>query len=184
MQIKYVNTEIGYREFPDEITLLINISGCPNHCPGCHSTYLWEDIGEELTTDVLDELISKNSAITCIGFMGGDQDPKQVIELSKYIREKYPKLHIGWYSGNTVFPLYHGVFDYIKLGPYIEEKGPIDKPTTNQRLYLKVNGDYLNASFVDITEKAFWMPKPWDVNYFDYLEKKEKEQNKEIDINQ
>ena len=50
--IKYTEYIIGYREFPDEMSLLINISGCPNHCPGCHSKYLQEDIGEELNTDV------------------------------------------------------------------------------------------------------------------------------------
>lgn len=181
--MKYTEYTIGYREFPDEISLLINISGCPNKCPGCHSAYLQEDIGDELSTEVLDELISNNKGITCIGFMGGDQTPQEVVKLSQYIKEKYKELHTGWYSGKEVFPLYHGTFDYIKLGPYIEELGPIDNPSTNQRLYMNIssNNDDLKASFVDITEKAFWAPKPWDVDYFDYMEEKEKNQ---IDINQ
>ena len=29
-------------------------------------------------------------------------------------------------------------FDYIKIGPYIKEKGPINKHTTNQRM-IKFN---------------------------------------------
>ena len=47
--IKYVNTEVVFQEIPDETTLAINISGCPCHCPGCHSSYLWEDVGTPLT---------------------------------------------------------------------------------------------------------------------------------------
>lgn len=172
---KFVDTEIVFREFPDEITLAVNISNCPCHCPGCHSQELAGDIGEELTEERLDELITRNRGITCVGFMGGDSNSREIIELAKYVREKYPKLHRGWYSGRTIFPLNHGVFDYIKLGPYIEEKGGLDKKTTNQRMYMKVSGNDKNASFADITEKAFWAPKPWDPDYFEYLENKEKE---------
>ena len=28
-----------------------------------------------------------------------------------------------------------GVFDYVKLGPYIAARGPLDDPATNQRLW-------------------------------------------------
>ena len=49
--LKYVNTGIVFQEIPDEVTLAINISNCPCHCPGCHSHYLWEDIGLPLDTD-------------------------------------------------------------------------------------------------------------------------------------
>jgi len=41
-------------------------------------------------------------------------------------------------------------FDYIKIGPYIEEKGPLNNPNTNQRLYEKVGNNHK-----DITYK-FW----------------------------
>ena len=181
--LKYTEYIIGYREFPDEMSLLINISGCPNKCSGCHSAYLQKDIGKQLTTEVIDKLINDNKGITCIGFMGGDQTPQEVVKLSQYIKEKYNGLHTGWYSGKNVFPLYHGTFDYIKLGPYIEDLGPINNPSTNQRMYMNISSknDDLNAIFVDITEKAFWAPKPWDVNYFDYMEEKERNST---DINQ
>ena len=51
--LKYVNTDIVFQEIPDEVTLAINISNCPCHCPGCHSHYLWEDIGLPLDTDLI-----------------------------------------------------------------------------------------------------------------------------------
>ena len=50
--VKYVNTEVVFEEIPDEITLAINVSNCPNQCPGCHSPYLREDIGEDLYTSL------------------------------------------------------------------------------------------------------------------------------------
>ena len=35
--LKYVNHDIVFQEFPDEVTLAINLSCCPNGCTGCHS---------------------------------------------------------------------------------------------------------------------------------------------------
>ena len=51
IMLKYVNHDIVFQEFPDEVTLAVNLSRCPCACPGCHSTYLWGDNGEELTED-------------------------------------------------------------------------------------------------------------------------------------
>ena len=46
MMLKYVDTLVTFSEIPDEITLCINISNCPCKCPGSHSSYLAQDIGE------------------------------------------------------------------------------------------------------------------------------------------
>ena len=46
--LKYVDTKVTFSEVPDEISLCISISNCPNHCKGCHSPYLAEDIGKPL----------------------------------------------------------------------------------------------------------------------------------------
>ena len=58
--IKYVpeDTSVVFAEIPDEITLAINISNCPGSCPGCHSPYLQQDTGEELTAEKLSALIA------------------------------------------------------------------------------------------------------------------------------
>ena len=32
--MKYLNHDVVFREFPDEVTLAINLTGCPNRCPG------------------------------------------------------------------------------------------------------------------------------------------------------
>lgn len=150
--LKYANTQLGFREFPGEVALLINISGCPNKCKGCHSSYLLEDIGEVLDEKVLDSLIEEYSGVTCIGFMGGDKDHLTLNKLAKYVKEKYG-LNVGWYSGKEKTSLGHKDlmnFDYIKLGPYIEELGPLDNPNTNQRMYKIENGEMM-----DVTNR-FW----------------------------
>lgn len=93
--LKYVNHDIVFQEFPDEVTLAINLSLCPNGCPGCHSAYLQGNVGDELTEErlraILDNYIGE---ITCVGFMGGDNDPARVMQLARMVQETYAgKLH-------------------------------------------------------------------------------------------
>ena len=152
--LKYVNTDIVFQEIPDEVTLAVNISNCPCHCPGCHSHYLWEDIGLPLTTNALDDfVIEYGNDITCIAFMGGDGDPKGINQLAQYIHEEHPEFKVAWYSGRLRIPSFvcKTDFDYIKVGPFIRHLGPLNKPTTNQRMFRKNDDD----TFEDITER-FW----------------------------
>ena len=92
--LKYVNTAITFSEVPDEITLCIEISGCPIHCPACHSKHLWEDIGTEITTEELDKFIN-TPGITCICFMGGDQDLDNLLNISKYCHSKNSSIKLA-----------------------------------------------------------------------------------------
>jgi anaerobic ribonucleoside-triphosphate reductase activating protein len=154
MMLKYVNTGIVFQEIPDEVTLAINISGCPCHCPGCHSHYLWEDIGLPLNTDAIDAFIDQYGRnITCIAFMGGDGDPKGVDMLAQYIHEEHPQYKVAWYSGRVriTSAVNKSDFDYIKVGPYLKHLGPLKSTTTNQRLYRQND----TGEFEDITSR-FW----------------------------
>ena len=150
--LKYVDAKVVFAEVPDEVTLAINISGCPCNCRGCHSSYLAQDIGEPLDLQHLTNLIDSNKGITCVCIMGGDANPSEVDDIAQDIKEYYPELKVGWYSGRQELSKDIDLcnFDYIKLGPYKEEFGPLNSRTTNQRFY-KVNGREL----VDITDK-FW----------------------------
>lgn len=141
--LKYVNHDIVFQEFPDEVTLAINLSRCPNGCPGCHSAYLQGDVGEELTEARLFGLLDDYAGeVTCIGFMGGDNDPAAVMRLCEAVREYAAAtlsvpLKTGWYSGRAELPagFRPSAFDYVKLGPYVAERGPLGSRTTNQRLF-------------------------------------------------
>lgn len=135
--LKYAEAMVGFSEVPEEIALCINISGCPIHCKGCHSPHLWKDIGTELKPVVLSDLIAKNPGVTCIAFMGGDAEPDIIESLARWVKRK-TKLKVCWYSGREALKdikVNYDYFDYIKIGQYIEDKGGLDKETTNQRFY-------------------------------------------------
>lgn len=152
--LKFYNYDIVFSEIPDEVTLAINISGCPNHCKGCHSPWLWEDAGFELDSESLYKLISEYSTtITCVCIMGGDAAPLEVEQIANFVHIKFPQLKVGWYSGKTKIPdyIHRDVFRYIKLGPYIQSLGGLDSRQTNQRLYQVQN----EKEIIDITSK-FW----------------------------
>lgn len=153
--LKYADTQIVFREVPDEITLAINISNCPCHCEFCHSPYLAKDVGEDLTQKALEKLIQDHDAITCVAFMGGDSEPELVNLLAEVVRKA--GLKVCWYSGRQELSdkINLANFDFIKLGPYIEALGPLDKPTTNQRFYIITHNSLGIHTMIDKTYK-FW----------------------------
>ena len=107
-----------------------------------------------LDTAAIDDFVERfGTDITCIAFMGGDADPREVNMLAQYIHEEHPQFHVAWYSGRLrISPLINQTdFDYIKVGPYLRHLGPLSKPTTNQRLFRKTK----DGTFEDITS-VFW----------------------------
>lgn len=153
--LKYTTAEVTFREIPDEVTLCINLSNCPIKCPDCHSKELWGDIGEILYPDTLLRLIEENDGITCVCFMGGDNDIDEVLKLTHLIRKVYEEdMKVAFYSGRNKI---YNVFDYVKIGPYRKEYGSLDKPTTNQRLFKSSCTETNNPLWYweDITYK-FW----------------------------
>jgi anaerobic ribonucleoside-triphosphate reductase activating protein len=148
--LRFVDYDIVFQEVPDEVTLAINLSNCPNRCKGCHTPYLMENVGTILDRNSLDVLLDKyGEAITCVCFMGGDASPKEVEELAGYVHGKSGgRLKTGWYSGRPALSqdclIEH--FDYIKLGPYIESLGGLGSVTTNQRFYRVDNGTMIDVT--------------------------------------
>ncbi|MBR4135178.1 MAG: anaerobic ribonucleoside-triphosphate reductase activating protein [Bacteroidales bacterium] len=148
--MKYYNFDIVFQEIPGEVTLAVNITNCPNHCPGCHSPHLQEDIGETLDELTMDSILKRyGQSVTCVCLMGGDATPEEVQAMADHIRKTTP-LKVAWYSGKQAVPDNFQHFDYVKVGPYKAEFGSLKEKTTNQRLLQNVNGQ-----LVDITDK-FW----------------------------
>jgi anaerobic ribonucleoside-triphosphate reductase activating protein len=141
--LKYANSDIVFQELPDEVTLAVNLTGCPCRCPGCHSKYLWDNDGKPLDCGEVERMLEgQKGQVTCLSFMGGDAEPQEVDRLAAQMRQRYPNLHISWWSGRSVLSSKVNLnnFDYIKLGPYLRHLGPLKSPTTNQRLYKVQNG--------------------------------------------
>ena len=154
--LKYVYSKVTFTEIPDEITLCINISNCPCHCEECHSSYLAEDIGKSLNLEALTNLIDSNNGISCVCIMGGDANPSEVDDIAQDIKEYYPELKVAWYSGRQELSKEIELenFNYIKLGPYIKDKGPLNCRTTNQ-VMLEIDVIQGKVFKKDITAK-FW----------------------------
>jgi anaerobic ribonucleoside-triphosphate reductase activating protein len=150
--LRFPSYDIVFQEVPDEVTLAINISNCPYCCKGCHSPHLQINTGELLNQAALTELLTKyGEAVTCVCFMGGDADPKEVERAAAFIQKTTNnRIKCAWYSGKAVFPEECSLqyFDYIKLGPYVDHLGGLDSPMTNQRFYRIENG-----KMVDMTSR-------------------------------
>lgn len=152
--LKYVSFDIVFSEIPNEVTLAINLSNCPNRCVGCHSPHLWKDIGDDMTSEFLLSLLGEyGESISCICFMGGDSDPRKVQEYAEFIQfSTNGSIKVAWYSGKDelsekVNPF---VFDYIKLGHYDVKYGPLNQRTTNQKLY------HIENQFCQDITSMFW----------------------------
>ena len=152
--VKYCGYYITFQEVPNEVALVFTISNCPYRCEGCHSPWLQNDIGDQLTRDDVLQLVEKYwGAVTCVCFMGTGGDPVFIKELVKFVRSFGLKTCV--YTGglrNTVEDL--GFPDYFKEGPYIASLGGLDSRDTNQRMWRK-NED---GTYNDITY-LFWKKK-------------------------
>ncbi len=146
--IKYLPglTDIVLEEIPDRVTLAIEITNCQGTCQGCHSPFLRKDIGEELTEAALDALLDDNFGADCLLFLGEGNDPDALLRLAAHVRRSRPAVELALYSGrSSVEKEIEGMFDYVKIGPYIAERGPLNERTTNQRLYYR--GEDITSRF-------------------------------------
>ena len=154
--LKFTTSQVVFREIPDEISLAFDISNCPFKCKNCHSPELQTDTGQELTYNILKELIVKNKHISNVLFLGGDSNLEDLNNTFKFIKDNF-KLKTSWYSGNDSLPKGNKIdfrnLDYIKIGHYNEKLGGLDSVNTNQILY-KINHEGTNSCiFIDITNK-------------------------------
>lgn len=155
--MKFVDVRVTFSEVPDEISLCINLSGCPIRCPDCHSKYLWEDVGEELSEQVLSNLLQRNVGISCICLMGGsEQDLSEFLRMVRNVSDS--TLKVAWYTGGDKLPSpeVSVKLDYVKIGPYRDTLGPLTSRVTNQRFYkIQHIPDSQAIFFEDITSR-FW----------------------------
>jgi anaerobic ribonucleoside-triphosphate reductase activating protein len=148
--MKIASYDIVFQDVPGEVTLSLNLSQCPNGCKGCHSPQLQEDIGYTLDDSMLDDLLERYGRdVTCVCFMGGDREPHEVMRLADRVHAA--GLKTAWYSGRQELPdcFSKESLDYVKVGPYIESRGPLPNPDTNQRMYRIDKGEMIDitASF-------------------------------------
>lgn len=153
-RLKYISTCIALQEVPDEISLIINVSGCPHHCEGCHSQYLWEYTGRYLCDDILHLINKYREFVSCVCIMGGDYNIPELNYVMNCINGRGLKNCL--YTGLNYIPVGLEMLDYIKIGEYKKDLGGLDKLTTNQRFYKNVNGQYVDITNVFQTKEMLY----------------------------
>lgn len=150
-------TSVVMEEIPDMVTLAVDISNCTGLCEGCHSPFLRKDVGVELTSAVIDKLLADNFGVNCFLFLGEGNDKAALMSVASYIRTAYPAVSLAIYSGReNVEDDIFALFDYVKVGPYRPDCGPLNATTTNQRLYRVSHHDgQCRFTLHDITSR-FW----------------------------
>ena len=140
--IRYLSSDITFQEVPGEVSLVFSITGCPRRCPGCHSPELQQEIGKELTADVLRAYCNQyGDMITCICFMGKGSDSRALAHL--LLEARLAGYKVALYTGDDNPPAHiWQLVDYLKVGPYIEARGGLTSPDTNQVFYRVQHSSY------------------------------------------
>lgn len=140
-------THISLTELPDHISLVYMVPGCGNKCKGCHTPELQDKHNGEVFS--LEEFEShlkkyKNKCTACV-FLGGEWFP----DFSEFLKiAKEYNMVTCLYTGKEIIDggiLYY--LDYVKYGPWKEEKGGLDNPNTNQRFIEVATGKIINNKF-------------------------------------
>lgn len=149
--LKFYDMAVTFSEFPDEVALCINITGCPCHCEGCSEPWLHRDSGTPLTPQAVQALIDAYPDCTVFGLMGGDADHAGVAEIADYVHD-HSTMKVGMYSGfDEIDDELARHLDYYKVGRWImppkepahwgdQPCGPLEYPGTNQRFYRCEHG--------------------------------------------
>ena len=156
--IRFTGFAMTFEEVPDEVSMCFTLSNCPFRCPGCHSPELQQDKGMSLSAYLCPTLDLYKGRATCVCFLGDGkpEDADELLNLFRICRERGFK--VAHYSGMTgmQYSVVHGDDDfkpdYVKVGPYIAERGGLSNPGTNQRMYQY---DPETKQYKDITYK-FW----------------------------
>lgn len=147
--VKYYNYAITFAEVPNEVSLCFNITNCPHNCAGCHSPYLQQDIGNNLSCDIQNIINKHHDQFTCVCFLGEGNDKKELQKLINYVKNLGFKTCLYSGSDDGILDDFKNL-DYYKKGSFKQEYGPLNNKNTNQRMYKKEMNKW-----IDITYKFF-----------------------------
>ena len=135
------------------VGVVLWVSGCDIHCPGCHNPGTWDPkSGRPFTKDVVNFIIEelKRPEITRFTISGGHPlmscNRKEIRKLIQEIRCVLPDIKIWLYTGYIYENLDNeckdicSYCDVIVDGPFIEELKDISLPfrgSSNQRIIKK-----------------------------------------------
>lgn len=125
------------------------VSGCNHHCPGCHNPETWDPNSGKPFTEKQEKQIIKYlqpNYIQGLTISGGDPlmpcNRETVLDLCKRVKDFYPNKDIWIYTGYTYEELCEQNMDMNNInvivdGPYIEAQRDISlafRGSTNQNI--------------------------------------------------
>jgi anaerobic ribonucleoside-triphosphate reductase activating protein len=148
--MRFYDFRVVFQEVPGQISLCFNICGCPLRCKGCHSPLLWKETnGEILTDNTFKRMIHKYKGYaTCVLFMGGEWHLLELISKLKIAKSEgfFTCLYTGEKTLNNDLL---NELTWVKLGPWIKDRGGLENPKTNQRFIQIKNKKTLNNLFIN-----------------------------------
>lgn len=129
-------------------------SGCDYHCKGCFNPESWDfNAGKDFTQEEIEIILNHlgKSYINGITLLGGEplhhKNRKEILNLIRIIKEKYPTKNIWCYTGNTFEnfieendPIIIEIFNNLDVlvdGPFIEDLKNLSikfRGSSNQRI--------------------------------------------------
>jgi len=130
------------------------VSGCRNHCTGCHNPEAWDfSYGQLFTAEIENEIIEalRPPWIQGLSVLGGEpceeENKKVLIPFLKRVRQELPDKDIWLYSGYTYETLQDEEIlryaDVLVDGPFLPEQKDISlafRGSRNQRIIRLRNG--------------------------------------------
>jgi anaerobic ribonucleoside-triphosphate reductase activating protein len=144
----YYDFQIVLQEVPGEISLCFSICGCKLECKGCHSSYLWKEQNGKilLINTYLETLNIYKDYASCILFMGGEWQSKELIEFLKIAKHKNFKTCL--YTGEESVPKdISNELTFLKTGQWKKELGGLESEITNQNFTDVKQNKNLNYLF-------------------------------------
>lgn len=117
----------------DGLRVVLWVSGCSHGCKGCHNQVTWNpDDGLLFDEDARQEIYAEleKDYVNGVTFSGGDPlheaNIKEITDLTREVKEKYPDKTIWLYTGSVWDEIKDlDVFDYVDVlvdGEFVEEK--------------------------------------------------------------
>ena len=157
--MKYQNITTDDMKNGDGLRVVLWVSGCEHHCPGCQNPVTWDpDDGLDFDDNALQELLREleEDYISGLTLSGGDPlhpaNRKDILALCQVVKTIFLEKTIWLYTGYTflegakqgddILQIYELV-DVIVDGPFIQEKADINyhwAGSTNQIVWRKKDG--------------------------------------------
>ncbi len=137
----------------DGVRVSLFVSGCRNHCKGCHNPETWDfGYGQPFTNETEDEVIEalRPSWIQGLSVLGGEpceeENERVLIPFLKRVRAELLEKDIWMFSGYT-YEMLQGfeILQYVDVlvdGPFLQEQKDISlqfRGSRNQRI-LRLKG--------------------------------------------